>query len=210
VNLNLAPVADLSDPGSVMDTRAFPGDTAAVAGLIRASVKGYAGTGVAPTLKHFPGLGATDGNTDKVAVTIRRPAKTIGYVDLPSFKSGIDAGAPAVMLSHALYPSLDPNRIASQSRPIIDGLLRKKLGFTGVTMTDSLEAYSVLSRSSLEAAAVRSMRAGVDIILMTGAGSHIRIQRAFRARAKASPAFRARLGRAATRIGTLQEALQRG
>ena len=78
VNVNLAPIADRRGPGTLMRTRAFGGDTATVARLVAASVRAYRGTGVAPTAKHFPGLGAATGNTDDVPVTIDRPARTIG------------------------------------------------------------------------------------------------------------------------------------
>lgn len=210
VNLNLAPVADLSDPGTIMDSRAFPGATHAVADLVAAAVTGYAGSGVVPTLKHFPGLGATDTNTDKESATIDRPEITVKARDLPPFQAGIEAGAPAVMMSHALYPQLDPERIASQSAPIVTGLLRDELGFDGVIMTDSLEAFSVRSRSDIRTAAIRSINAGVDLILTTGAGSHIALQRAFRAEARRSPAFANRLQVAASRVSTLQDRLRRG
>ncbi len=209
VNLNLAPVADGSDPGTIMDTRAFPGGPAPRARIVAAAVRGYRGTGVEPTLKHFPGLGATDGNTDKVRVTIDRPAATIGAEDLPPFAAGIAAGAPAVMLSHAVYPQLDPDAIASQSHEIVTGLLKDRLGFDGVAMTDSLEAYSVRSRMSMETAAVRSVRAGIDLVLTTGQGTHLRALRALMAEARRSPAFRARLQDAAARVIALQDRLAR-
>ncbi|MEA2169383.1 MAG: beta-N-acetylhexosaminidase [Solirubrobacteraceae bacterium] len=210
VNVNLAPVADTSGPGTLMRTRAFAGDTALVAQRVRHAIEGYRNTGVAPTLKHFPGLGAATGNTDQSSVTINTSARDIGYSALPPFKAGIDAGAPAVMLSHALYPALDPDRIASESKPIVTDLLRNRLGFQGVAMTDSLEAYAVRARSSIETAAIRSMRAGVDIILTTGAGSHIRILRAFTALARSDRGFLDRLRRATVRVRTLRQSLGDG
>jgi beta-N-acetylhexosaminidase len=208
LNLNLAPVADRSGPGSLMDTRAFPGGTGRVARIVSASVKGYANTGVAPTLKHFPGLGAADRNTDDAAITIRRPAATIGRTDLPPFAAGIAAGAPAVMVSHARYPSLDPHRIASQSTEIVTGLLRDRMGFQGVVMTDSLEAYSVRSRMSMEKAAVRSIAAGVDLVLTTGQATHGLVLDALSARARRHRRFRTRLTTAAARVIALQNALE--
>src|SRR5205085_2590198 len=82
----------------------------------------------------------------------------------------IAAGVPLIMSSHAIYPRL--SRLpASQSAAILVGLLRRELGFRGVAITDSLEARAVLSRSSVATAAVRSIRAGNDVALMTGPGS---------------------------------------
>ena len=209
VNVNLAPVADRNEPGTLMDARAFPGRTGRVARLVSTSVKAYRGTGVAPTVKHFPGLGAAVANTDLDRVTIHRKARTIGRSDLPPFQAAINAGAPAVMLSHAIYPSLDRGTVASQSREIVTGLLKERMGFTGVAMTDSLEAYAVRTRMSMEAAAVRSVRAGIDAVLTTGQGTHIRALRALTAQARRSRAFRARLTDAAARVIALRRSLAR-
>jgi beta-N-acetylhexosaminidase len=199
VNLNLAPVADRSEPGSLMDRRAFPGGPRRVAGLVAAAVGGYRDVGV--TLKHFPGLGGADGNTDHARVTVA------GRPNLLPFARGIRAGATAVMLSHARYPALDPHAIASQSHAIVTGLLKRRLGFTGVAMTDSLEAYSVRSRMSMERAAVRSVRAGIDLVLTTGQGTHHRVLRALTRAARRRPAFRARLTDAADRVLILRHTL---
>ncbi len=209
VNLNLAPVADRSGPGTLMRARAFPGTTARVARIVAAAVRGYRRTGVRPAIKHVPGLGAAGANTDKARVTIRRPAGVIGRSDLPPFRAAIAAGAPAVMVSHALYPSLDRHAIASQSQAIVTDLLKHRLGFRGVAMTDSIEAYAVRSRMSVGTAAVRSLRAGIDLVLTTGQGSHLRVVRALVAEARRRPAFRARLTHAAARVLALQHDLPR-
>src|SRR5204863_4286797 len=169
VNVNLAPVADVGGPSSVMKGRAFPGGTADVAALTSAAVSGYRGSRVAPTLKHFPGLGEAGVNTDDASVVISSPAAALKARDLPPFAAGIKAGAPLVMASHALYERLDRRNIASQSKPILTTLLRGRLGFNGVVITDSMEAAAVLKRSSLELAALRSLNAGADILLLTGA-----------------------------------------
>ena len=210
INVNLGPVVDLGGPGPVMRGRAFPGDTAAVSDLAAASIEGYEGTGVAPTLKHFPGIGAASVNTDDAPATIDLDAAGLGAVHLPPFKAGIDAGAPAVMMSHARYPALDADAIASQSQAIATDLLREELGFDGVVMTDSLEARAVVAEAGPEEASVRSMRAGVDLMLTTGPGSYIRVLRAFIAEARRDPAFRTRLEEAAGRVIALRDRLRAG
>jgi beta-N-acetylhexosaminidase len=110
------------------------------------------------------------------------------------------------MVSHARYPALDRQRIASQSSAIIGNLLRDRMGFRGVVVTDSLEAAAV--RGSPERAAVRSMRAGADLILTTGAGSHLRVVRVLTAEARRSRKFRARLTVAAARVLALRSSLR--
>ena len=208
INVNLAPVADVASVrDSVMRSRAFPGDAKAVSALTKAAVEGYRGTKVAPTVKHFPGLGASTRNTDFAAATVTSPPARIASTDLPPFRAAIDAGAPIVMTSHALYPALDDDAIASQSRYVHQRLLRERLGFRGVIVTDSLEARAVRLRSGPGRAAVRSVRAGSDLVLTTGAGSHLRVLRALLAEARRSPSFRRRVAESAARVLELKRSL---
>jgi beta-N-acetylhexosaminidase len=208
VNVNLAPVADVAEgPGSVMRGRAFPGDAEQVAALTRAAVRGYRGTHVAATVKHFPGLGAATENTDDAPVSLTRTPEQLLGTDLPPFRAAITAGVPLVMASHAIYPSLDASAIASQSRYVLQRLLRERLGFGGVIVTDSLEARAVTERAGPAEAAVRSVRAGADLVLTTGAGSHLRVLRAIVAEAKRSPAFRRRVAESAARVLALKHDL---
>ena len=125
IQVNLAPVADVPRPGSVMVTRSFAGDEHGIAARTRASIRGLRDARVAATVKHFPGLGGATVNTDDGPATVRVPIDR----DLVPFRAAIAEGVPLVMLSHASYPALDPRRIASQSRPIVTDLLREKLGF---------------------------------------------------------------------------------
>lgn len=207
INVTLAPVADVGGPGSVMNGRAFPGGTTDVSALVGAAVSGYRGTRVAATLKHFPGLGEATVNTDDGAVTISSPRAALETRDVPPFAAGIKAGVRLVMASHALFKGLDPHNIASQSKPILTNLLRGKLGFKGVVITDSMEAAAVLKRSSIELAALRSMNAGADLLLLTGPGSFPRVANELALAAKRSAKFRARLAVAAARVIALKRSL---
>jgi beta-N-acetylhexosaminidase len=207
INVALAPVADVpSVAGAALASRAYSRDPARVASAVAAAVRGWRASGVAPTAKHFPGLGGATVNTDRGSATIARGAPTAA--DLAPFRAAIAAGVPLVMSSHALYPALDRRRIASQSPAILGGLLRRRLGFHGVVMTDSMEAAAVRATGSLEQAAVRSVRAGADIVLTTGQGSWLRIYRALLAEAHRSPAFRARVRQSAARVLRLQSTLR--
>jgi beta-N-acetylhexosaminidase len=205
VNLNLAPVADVAvGPTSVVAGRAFAGD---VAGQVEASVRGMAAERVAATAKHFPGLGAAGANTDDASVTIEVPEAELEERDLPPFEAAIGAGAPLVMLSHALYPALDQERIASQSPAIATDLLRDRLGFEGVAVTDSMEAQAVLDRSGVAEAGVRSIEAGADLLLLTGSASWNDVFPSLLARARRDPAFRDRVAEAAGRVLELKRSL---
>jgi len=196
-------VADVPRAGSVMATRSFAGGPAGVAARTRASVRGLHDAGVAATAKHFPGLGAATVNTDDGPSTIRTPVAR----DLAPFRAAIAEGVPLIMLSHASYPALDSRRIASQSRPVVTGLLRRRLGYEGVVVTDSLEAAAVLARSGIADAAERSIRAGADLILMTGSASWNDVYPHLLAEARRDPAFRKRIRAAAARVLALKGSL---
>jgi beta-N-acetylhexosaminidase len=209
INLNLAPVADVASvPGSVVGGRAYPGEPAAVAALVERAVRGYEAGGVASTAKHFPGLGSAEQNTDDAPVTIGRRRPDLSRVDLEPFRSAVAADVPLVMTSHALYPSLDRKRIASQSRAILTDLLREEVGFEGAVVTDSLEAEAVLSRSDTPTAAVRSVAAGADLLLTTSSGSYPPVVERVLAEARRSEAFRARVEDAAARVLALKERMR--
>jgi beta-N-acetylhexosaminidase len=204
VNVNLAPVADVPGGASpALGSRAFAGDAASIAARTRASIDGMRSAGVAATAKHFPGLGRAQVNTDDASAEV--PGELDN--DLIPFREAIGADVPLVMLSHARYPALDPDRIASQSSSIVTGLLRQQLGFGGVIVTDSIEAQAVLDRSGLGRAAERSIRAGADLILMTGSASWSQVHPSLLRRARASGPFRERIRQSAARVLALKERL---
>jgi beta-N-acetylhexosaminidase len=111
------------------------------------------------------------------------------------------------MSDHATYPGVDRDHIASQSPAVLEGLLRRRLGFRGVVMTDSMEAAAVRATGPLEQAAVRAIAAGNDIVLTTGAGSWIRVYRALLERARGDRTFRARVRESAARVLSLRRTL---
>jgi beta-N-acetylhexosaminidase len=194
VNVNLAPVADT--PGGTMTSRAFAGQVPA---STAAAVKGLWSARLAATAKHFPGLGDADVNTDDGSAT--------STPELAPFRAAIAANVPLIMLSHALYPALDTNRIASQSPRVVTGLLRDRLGFKGVVVTDSLEAQAVLDRSGVDVAAERSIRAGADLILMTGSASWNAVFPRLLERARSDRTFRTRVRESAARVLALKRKL---
>jgi beta-N-acetylhexosaminidase len=192
IDVVLAPVLDVARSGGALAGRAYPGGPAEVTRLGVAALRAYRAGGAKATAKHFPGLGAAVRNTDDASVTTT--------ASLIPFRAAIGARAPLVMVSHAVYPALDPGHIASQSRAIVTGVLRRRLGFRGVIMTDSLEARAVLARSTVATAAARSLRAGTDLVLLTGPGSYPPVYRRLLRDARRSPAFRARLRAARARV----------
>ncbi len=168
------------------------------------AVRGWRAGGIASTAKHFPGLGAARVNTDDGTVTIRRSRAQLEATDLPPFEAAIRAGVPLVMVGHARYPALDRNRIASQSRPIVDDLLRGELGFRGVVVTDSMEAAASLATGSITRVSERAIRAGADLVLLTGKGSYAPVYAHLLAVAQRSETFRARVRESAARVLALK------
>jgi beta-N-acetylhexosaminidase len=210
VNVDLAPVADVAGPTSrsFMAERAFPGGASSVARLVAASVRGFGDGRVAAAVKHFPGLGRSRTNTDFGVASIAASRNALEARELVPFRAAISAGVPMVMASHAVFPALDRDHIASQSRAVLTDTLRGDLGFAGVVVTDSLEAQAVVRRSSTPVAAVRSVAAGADLALTTGPASYLPVLRAIRAEARRSAAFRARVAESAARVTALQRRLR--
>ena len=166
-NVDLAPVADVPRGGSFIAAqgRAFSTDPQRVASLASAFAEGLADGGVAATAKHFPGLGRARVSTDLAAVTLTA-SRTQLDTDLLPYRSLIGAGVPLVMLSNATYTALDEKPAAWS--PAVQTLLRRTLGFTGVTVTDSLDAAGPTHGRTVASAAMLSAQAGVDLLLVTG------------------------------------------
>jgi beta-N-acetylhexosaminidase len=208
VNVSLAPVADVpSVAGSALASRSLSSDPRRTSTAVAAAVAGWRAGGVAATAKHFPGLGAATVNTDDGPVTIRRRRAKLMSVDLPPFEAAIRADVPLVMVSHARYTALDRQRIASQSPAIIRGLLRDGLGFRGVVITDSMEAAASLATGGITATSERAVRAGADLVLLTGRGSYGPVYRHLLTKARRSPSFRERVRQAAARVLALKAGL---
>jgi beta-N-acetylhexosaminidase len=168
VNVDLAPVADVpSAPDSFIgrQRRAFSSDPDTAARLAAAFAAGLAEGGIAATAKHFPGLGRAAVSTDASAVTIASSRAARGS-DLVPFRALIRAGIPLVMLSSAVYPALDAT--PGVWSPAVESLLRSTLGFTGVTITDALDAAAATHHRSVPAAALLAAQSGADLLLVTG------------------------------------------
>ena len=142
VNVDLAPVADVpGGPSSFIaaQARAFSTDPNRVASLATAFAQGLADGGVAATAKHFPGLGRARVSTDVAAVTVGASLDQLD-TDLIPYRRLIAAGIPLVMLSNATYTALDSKPAAWSLA--VQTLLRRTLGFRGVTITDALDAVA--------------------------------------------------------------------
>jgi beta-N-acetylhexosaminidase len=168
LNMNLAPVVDVckGKPQKHLKGRIFGEDHRAVALLGEIVVKALQENGVMAVAKHFPGLGRARIDPHLNLPKIDLDVSKINKVDIPPFKAAIKAGVCGIMTSHAVYSALDPKRPATMSSIILKGLLRDKLGFNGLIITDDLEMGAIRKGWGVSEGALSSFRAGADILLV--------------------------------------------
>jgi beta-N-acetylhexosaminidase len=170
LNVNLAPVLDVyRTAGNFIDEfgRSYSRDPAIVSQLGADFIQAQQGKGVAATAKHFPGLGAATRlqNTDLRPVTLNLSKSQIRSVDELPYRQAIAAGVKLIMVSWASYPSLGTRRPAGLASVVVQGELRKRLGYTGVTITDALEAGALRAYGGTAQRAVMAATAGMDLVL---------------------------------------------
>jgi beta-N-acetylhexosaminidase len=173
LNVNLAPVLDVyRAAGNFIDQygRSYSRDARQVATLGADFIRAEQGGGVPATAKHFPGLGAAarGQDTDRVPVTLNVPAATLRQIDELPYQAAIKAGVRLVMLSWAMYPALDPARPAGLSPVVVQGELRQRLGFGGVTITDALGAGALRPFGPVAHRGQLAALAGMDLLLCSG------------------------------------------
>jgi beta-N-acetylhexosaminidase len=152
--------------GAAIGSRSYGEDPELVAKLGAAAVKGFQDAGVVASAKHFPnhGVAETDSHTGLPAVA--HDLETIDSYDLPPFRAAIQAGVPMVMVGHLVYPAIDPDLPASLSPKAI-GMLREDLGFDGVVVSDDLAMAGASGPGPPSEAAVASIKAGADLLLIS-------------------------------------------
>lgn len=167
--MNLAPTIDVlgENYSPNIGIRSYGKDPELVSRLGMARIREMQKNGVAACAKHFPGQGHSnlDAHLD-LPVLSARPGE-IEKVHLPPFAAAIKAGVEAVMSSHPIYPQLDSSGVpATFSRKIIHGLLREKMKFDGLILSDDLEMGALKNIGSIGSSAVRAMEAGHDMVLV--------------------------------------------
>ena len=177
VNMVLAPVADVvDDPESFLFDRSYGSTPDVVSSFVAAVTRGFGHAGMVTVVKHFPGHGSAPENSHTSLPVSTATRAEFEAVHLPPFKAAIQAGADGIMVGHFVAPAFDATRVASQSAPIIDDLLRGDLGFDGLVVSDDLEmaaaagrpgAVGTASISELGTLAVASLAAGCDLLITT-------------------------------------------
>jgi beta-N-acetylhexosaminidase len=170
MNVNLAPVLDVYDKsGNFIDQyqRSYSSNASTVTACGRAFITAQQQTGVAATAKHFPGLGSAtkSQNTDTGPVTLGVSLSGLRARDEAPYPATIAAGVKLIMASWAIYPALDATYPAGLSSAVIQGELRGRLGYRGVTITDAIEAGALAAFGSYGQRALLAAQAGMDLLL---------------------------------------------
>jgi beta-N-acetylhexosaminidase len=210
INANLAPVADVVPMSMVWVNkpigqlrRGYGPSPKRVAAKVTAFTKGMDRAGVATAVKHFPGLGRVRGNTDFVSRVVDTKT-TRDDAALAGFRAAIDAGADMVMVSSAIYIKIDDDHRAAFSTLIMEEMLRKDLGFSGVVISDDLAAAAMRVLPPGERAR-RFIRAGGDLLIVGDARLATPMADAIKREASDNPAFEKRVTDSAVRVVAMKQ-----
>src|SRR6478609_5559089 len=178
VNLNLAPVLDLKPPArrnrldfhTLIGQRAIATDPAVVGTIASAYVRGLEESGVGATLKHFPGIGRIRTDTHHFSANLDAPVGELEATDWLPFREVLSHSRSALMVGHVTLTAVDPERAASHSKRVVDGIIRDKWGYQGMVMTDDLVMGAIYQHDVCQAV-VEAINAGVDLLLVAYDGA---------------------------------------
>lgn len=176
INMDMAPVMDVApaDLSGIMADRVFGSRPDHVARMGTALIDTLQANGVMAVAKHFPGIGRTTIDSHLALPTFREDLAAMEPVDLPPFQAAVDGRVAGIMLSHILYEKIDPRWPASLSPVIARDLLRGRLGYDGVTLTDDLDMGAIVRHFDIRTVIRQVFAAQVDIALICHKGPSIR------------------------------------
>jgi beta-N-acetylhexosaminidase len=166
INLDLAPVVDVNsaDENPVIGSRSFGADADHVARHSAAYVEGVQSVGVAACAKHFPGHGDTVADSHLALPRVDVGLDVLDARELEPFRAAVEAGVASVMTSHVVVSAIDAERPATFSPVVLGEVLRGRLGFTGVIVSDALDMAGASAVTGIPEAAVRALAAGCDLL----------------------------------------------
>jgi beta-N-acetylhexosaminidase len=178
VNLNLAPVLDLKPPvrrnrldfHTLIGQRAIANDPAVVAEIASAYVRSLETSGVGATVKHFPGLGRVRTDTHHFSANLDTPVDELEASDWRPFREVLAHSNTQLMVGHVTLTAVDPDRAASHSKRVVQGIIRDKWRYQGVVMTDDLVMGAIYQHDVCKAV-IEAMNAGVDLLLVAYDGA---------------------------------------
>lgn len=178
INLNLAPVLDLKPPvrrnrldfHTLIGQRAIATDPVVVGTIASAYVRGLEASGVGATLKHFPGIGRVRTDTHHFSANLDTPVEDLEASDWRPFREVLSQSHSALMVGHVTLTAVDPDRAASHSKRVVEGIIRDRWGYKGVVMTDDLVMGAIYQHDVCKAV-VEAINAGVDLLLVAYDGA---------------------------------------
>ncbi len=178
IHINFSPVLDVNtNPHNpIIGVRSFGSDPANVTKMGLSLMNGFQAAGIVSIVKHFPGHGDTAADSHYQVPVVKASDQELRQTHIAPFAQAIENGVQGIMTGHVLYPALDNKNIATFSRPILQDLLRTRLGFKGLIATDSLDMKSATKFCSISGCAVRALKAGSDLVLL---GRYIKPQTTF-------------------------------
>lgn len=165
-NFNMAPVLDVNNNprNPVIGVRSFGDDPEKVAAFGAASARPYAGSGVLCCGKHFPGHGDTAVDSHLGLPRVEKTEAELEQVELVPFRRCVEEKIPAIMISHVMFPNIEPEQVpCTMSRRIITGLLKEKMGYQGLILTDCMEMLAIQDHYGTPEGTVAAIKAGVDL-----------------------------------------------
>lgn len=170
INFNLAPVMDINNnpENPVIGVRSYGDRAETVIEFGTAAFRGYRDGGILSSAKHFPGYGDTAVDAHVGLPVIEKSLEELEALELKPFRAIIEEGIPAVMTGHVLFPQLEPEQVpCTMSRRFVTGILREKLGFEGLVVSDCMEMDAIQKYYGTAKGIVAAMAAGVDIVLVS-------------------------------------------
>jgi beta-N-acetylhexosaminidase len=174
LNVDFAPLADVYQGGGIEQSRTFGTTPSQVSTYAGAFLDGLQQNGVAGTLKHWPGMGASTGNPDYTLPTVNHTQTQLNAIDFASFRSLLPRNPDLIMVTHVFVPAYDRQTIASLSPVLVQQVLRGQLGYQGVVVTDAMGAQGLITymqqqgysdpTQGIAEACVRAFLAGDDLI----------------------------------------------
>jgi beta-N-acetylhexosaminidase len=208
-DIDFAPVLDVhTNPANpIIGDRAFGRDAQTVARRALAFARGLDAAGLLSCGKHFPGHGDTDTDSHLELPRVDQAWERLERVELAPFAAAAKAGLPMVMTAHVVFAALDAARPATLSEKVITGLLRDRLGYRGVIVSDDLDMKAIAANMGADVAAVAAIRAGCDVLLLCrDEANQALAEEALVKAAERDSVMRTRIGESAARVRAMKQA----
>ena len=207
IDIDFAPVLDVhtNPQNPIIGDRAFGRDAATVTERALAFARGLASAGVLACGKHFPGHGDTDTDSHLALPRIDHAWPRLDSVELPPFAAAARAELPMIMTAHVVFAAIDNAVPATLSKPVVTGLLRERLGYRGVIVSDDLDMKAIAAGMGADTAAVAAIRAGCDALLLCrDRDNQLLAEHALIEATEGDAELRARIGESAARVRALK------